>query len=201
MFSANPYVAPQTLETAIEIRKLPMATLASSGALRKVLPAVSTVALARLVKQSRALEEMQLIWTWLTPLLLVLGFVPLLVIYCEAEVVPYEPLVIVLGCCMARLIGGKFRSPAGRYLSLLFDSLLVAVCVSAITWLTQRWFFGSLEEQIALVLCSAMLFFPVLFGFHSLVALLEARVLFGRKPCRHLELVEELDYRRELGIA
>ncbi len=201
MSHTNPYAAPQALDSTLDVRKLPTATLASSGLLRKEFPAVSTKQLARLVKQSRALEDMQLVWMWLSPLLLLGVFLWLCVEdFDHGTPINYVPLAIASAAALTRLVLGHGRSRLGRYLGLLIDSLLVAACVIAITLLTQRWYGGSFGEQVALVLGSAMLFFPVLFGFHALVAMLEARVLFGSQRCRHQQLVGELDYRRELGI-
>ena len=201
MLLANPYAAPQTLQSASDVRKLPMATLASSGALRKELPAVSTRELARLVRQSRALDDMQLVWIWLT--VIIPGLIFAMFWFLDFEGVgnfnPW-PLIGVLGICLARLILGHGRSSFGRWYCLLLDASVLAASVVAMTWLAQRWFFGSFIQQVLLVLCTAFLFYPAMFGFQGLVALLEAGVLFGERRCRPRELVEEFSYRRELGI-
>jgi hypothetical protein len=198
---ANPYAAPQTVESAIDLRKLPMATLASSGMLRRALPVVSTKELARLVKQSRALKAMQLVWMWLSPLLLLGVFLWLCVEdFDNGTPINYIPLAIGVAVCLARLVLGHGRSRAGRYVGLIVDSLLIAACVVGMTLVTQHWFDGKVMEQVSLVVCLLMLFFPLSFGFHALVAMLEARVLFGGQRCRHQELLEELGYRQDLGI-
>lgn len=201
MISANPYAAPQTLDSTLDVRKLPMATLASSGMLRRELPAVSTKELARLVRQSRALDDMQLVWMWLTPLLLLGVFLWLCVEdFDHGTPINYVPLIIAAAAALTRLVLGHGRSRAGRYVGLLIDTALVAACVIGMTVATQTWFFGTFAEQIKLVLSLSLLFLPVSFGYKALVAMLEARVLFGSRRWRQHELVGELDYRRELGI-
>jgi len=201
MSFTNPYAAPQTLDSMLDVRKLPIATLASSGMLRKEFPAVSTKQLTRLVKQSRALDDMQLVWMWLSPLLLLGVFLWLCVEdFDHGSPINYVPLAIAATVALIRLVLVHGRSHAGRYVGLLIDAALVAACVIGMTVATQTWFFGPLADQFKLVLCLALLFLPVAFGFSSLVALLEARVLFGPRRCRHQELRDELDYRRELGI-
>ena len=201
MIHANPYAAPQTLDSTLDVRKLPIATLASSGALRKEFPALTTKQLARLVRQSRALGDMQLVWMWLSPLALLGVFLWLCVEdFDHGTPINYVPLAIGIAVALARLVLGHGRSHVGRYVGLLSDSLLVAVCVVGMTVATQNWFFGTFSQQMTLVICLALLFMPVAFGFPALVAMLEARDLFGSRRWKHMQLVEELDYRGELGI-
>jgi hypothetical protein len=201
MSYTNPYAAPQTLESTLDVRKLPMATLAASGMLRRELPAVSTRELARLVRQSRALDDMQLTWMWLTPLLLLGVFLWLCVTdFDYGTPINFVPLAIAAAVCLGRVVLGHGRSHVGRYAALLIDAPMVAAGVVGMTVATRQWFYGTFADQVTMVLCLALLSLPVTFGYKALVALLEARVLFGPQRCRHLALVEELDFRRGLGI-
>lgn len=202
MSYANPYAAPQTLESTLDVRKLPMATLASSGMLRRELPAVSTQELARLVRQSRALDDMQLVWMWLMPMILLGVFVWWCVEDFDNAAAPfnYVPLAIAATVCLTRIVLGHGRSQVGRYTALFIDAPVVAASVVGMTVAMRQWFYGTFAEQVTMVLCLALLSLPVSFGYKALVAMLEARVLFGSRRCQHGALVEELDYRRELGI-
>ncbi len=126
MSHTNPYAAPQTLESTLDGASCPWRRSRRAGCCGASCPPFPTRELARLVRQSRALDDMQLLWMWLTPLLLLGVFLWLVSrIFDDGPRSTLSrwrsrPPFVSTG----RL--GHGRSHVGRYAALLVDAPIVA---------------------------------------------------------------------------
>lgn len=189
MNSDNPYAAPQTIEFR-STGELPVADAVG----RQLFPDLTTAQLSRLADYSHTMQLMTSLWVilLLSLCLMLPGFNS------------YQPnmkgfLSISILLIVLRFVGGRARGRRWRYYTGFLDGVFFASLLLGMTagFITMP---DLMSLMLFLPLCLAIIFLSII-AFTSCLAHCCAPELFGAPDYPHHALMQEIDYRKQYGIA
>jgi len=207
----NPYAAPQVIDRPVKPSALPVAEFAENDGTRQLFPEQTTAALAGMVRRTKAIDDVQIVWFLISGLLgATCG-----ACFSKEGWLHQGTLYSGLGCALSliRWRAGASRSNADRFFAIGMDWILFTTTLGLGVWAfasSSQGFLGTtkggkplgptIKELVFLVIALPCLFFPGYFSLCSLRALFGGQLLFGPERLKHEDLVTELAYRQTHGI-